>query len=157
MVKPTYLSSKALDRLRAELHDLKYVQRPRVSKAIEQARGHGDLAENAEYDAAKETQRLLMNRIARLEETLAVARPLEEVDLPEGTCYIGCTVTIQDLEDEAEETYTLVAPPEADPRRGALSVESPIGCGLLGKQVGDEVRIPVPAGEVRYRIISVQR
>ncbi len=157
MVKPTYLSRKALEKLRAELHDMKYVQRPRVSKAIEQARAHGDLSENAEYDAAKEEQSNLLRRIARLEETLAAARPLEEMDLPDDTCYIGCTVTLLDLEDESEEIYTLVAPPEADPRRGTLSVESPIGKGLLGTRTGEEVEIDIPAGTVHYRIISVQR
>jgi transcription elongation factor GreA len=157
MVKPTYLSRKALEELRAELHDMKYVQRPRASKAIEQARAHGDLTENAEYDAAKEEQTNLLRRIAQLEETLASARPLEEMDLPADTCYIGCTVILQDLEDESEETYTLVAPPEADPRKGALSVESPIGRGLLGLREGEEVDITIPAGKVRYRVISVQR
>ncbi|MFC1545260.1 transcription elongation factor GreA [Gemmatimonadota bacterium] len=157
MVKPTYLSSKAIEELGAELHELKFVRQPAVSREIGTAREHGDISENAEYDAAKEEQGLLQRRIAQLEEILATARPLEELDMPEGTCYIGCTVSLEDLDDGSEEVYTLVAPPEADPRKGTLSVESPIGSGLLGREVGDIVSIPIPAGEVRYRIISVGR
>lgn len=157
MVKPTYLSIKAIEELKAELHELRFVRRPQVSRAIETARAHGDLSENAEYDAAKEEQRNLLHRIARLEETLASARPLEEADIPEGSCYIGCRVTLEDLEDGSEEVYVLVSPPEADPRRGNLSVESPIGKGLLGKKVDEKVTIRIPEGEVSYRIISVER
>ena len=157
MVKPTYLSKKALEDLKAELHHLKFVRRPEVSKAIGTARAHGDLTENAEYDAAKDQQKQLLRRIAELEETLATARPLEGEDIPDDACYLGTTVTLEDLEDGSREKFTLVAPPEADPRRGNLSVESPIGKGLLGKKVGDETSIKVPAGEVRYRIISIER
>jgi transcription elongation factor GreA len=157
MSKPTYLSKKALEDLRAELHDLKFVKRPEVSKAIETARLHGDLSENAEYDAAKEAMLHLEHRIARMEETLASARPLDEVDIPDDTCYLGATVTLEDLDDGSEESYQLVSPPEADPRRGSLSVESPIGKGLLGKRVGDEVSIEIPAGMVRYRVVAIAR
>jgi len=157
MVKPTYLSSKAIEELKAELHDLRFVRSPEVSRAIKVAREHGDITENAEYDAAKEEQRHVQRRIVQLEEILATARPLEDLEMPEGTCYLGCTVTLEDLEDGGEEVYTLVAPPEADPRKGTLSVESPIGSGLLGKKAGEDVAITIPAGEVRYRIISVER
>jgi transcription elongation factor GreA len=157
MVKPTYLSSKAIEELRRELHELKFERVPEVSRAIETARGHGDLTENAEFDAAKEELTHVQRRIAQVEEILASARPLEDLEMPADTCYLGCTVTLEDLEDGGEEIYTLVAPPEADPRRGTLSVESPIGTGLLGKQVGEEVTISIPVGEVRYRIISVER
>lgn len=157
MSKPTYLSKKALENLKAELHNMKFVKRPEVSKAIETARLHGDLSENAEYDAAKEEMQHLEYRIARMEGTLATARPLDEIDIPDDICYLGATVTLEDLDDGSEETYTLVSPPEADPRRGNLSVESPIGKGLLGKQVGDEVSIEIPAGVVRYRVIAIER
>lgn len=155
MVKPTYLSKKAIEKLKAELHHLKFVRRREVSKAIEVARAHGDLTENAEYDAAKEEQSNLLRRIAELEETLAAARPLEEEDVPDDACYLGTTVTLEDLEDSSQEIFTLVSSPEADPRMGKLSVESPIGKGLLGKKVGEEAVIDIPAGEVRYRIISI--
>lgn len=157
MVKPTYLSSKAIEKLKSELRELKFVRQPEVSKSIKVAREHGDISENAEYDAAKEEQSHLQRRIAQLEEIMATARPIEELEMPEGTCYIGCTVTLEDLEDGSEEIYTLVAPPEADPRKGTLSVESPIGSGLLGKKAEETVSIQIPSGEVRYRIISVER
>ena len=157
MSKPNYLSRQALDELKEELHDLKFVKRRELSKAIEVARGHGDLSENAEYDAAKEALQHLERRIAQMEQTVATARPMEDLDVPEDTCYLGATVQLLDLEDEFEETYKLVAPPEADPARGRLSVESPIGKGLLGKRAGDEVDIAIPAGNVRYRVLSVQR
>jgi transcription elongation factor GreA len=157
MSKPIYLSKKALEDLRAELHTLKFVKRPEVSKAIETARLHGDLSENAEYDAAKEEMQHLEGRIANMEITLASARPLEEMDIPDDTCYLGATVTLEDLDDGSEETYQLVSPPEADPRLGNLSVESPIGKGLLGKRAGEEVSIEIPAGVVRYRVIAIER
>ncbi len=157
MSKPNYLSRRAIDEFKDELHDLKFVKRRELSKAIETARAHGDLSENAEYDAAKEALQHLERRIALMEETVATARPMEDLDVPEGICYLGATVRMLDLEDDLEEVYTLVAPPEADPAKGRLSVESPIGKGLLGKQAGDEVVIAIPAGNVRYRVLSVER
>ncbi|MFO7768574.1 MAG: transcription elongation factor GreA [bacterium] len=157
MARPNYMSSEAIEELKERLHHLKFVRRPEVSKAIETARAHGDLSENAEYDAAKEEQVQLERRIAQLEMDLANARPIEEMDIPADTCYIGATVTLVDLEDGSEETYTLVSPPEADPRKGKLSVESPIGRGLLGKKAGEEAEIDIPAGRVRYRIERVDR
>lgn len=157
MVKPTYLSKKALEQLKAELHHLKFVRRPEVSKTIEVARAYGDLTENAEYDAAKEEQQYVLRHIAELEEMLAYSRPLETENVPNDACYIGTTVTLEDVADGGREKYTLVGPPEADPRQGKLSVESPIGKGLLGKKVGDVAVIDIPAGEVRYRIISIEQ
>ena len=157
MVKPTYLSKKALEQLKAELHHLKFVRRPEVSKTIEVARAYGDLTENAEYDAAKEEQQYVLRHIAELEEMLAYSRPLEAENVPSDACYIGTTVTLEDVADGGREKYTLVGPPEADPRQGKLSVESPIGKGLLGKKVGDVAVIDIPAGEVRYRIISIEQ
>jgi len=157
MVKPTYLSIKALEQLKAELHHLKFIRRPEVSKTIEAARAYGDLTENAEYDAAKEEQQHLLRRIAELEEMLASSRPLEAEDVPNDACYIGTTVTLEDIEEGGREKYTLVGPPEADPRQGKLSVESPIGKGLLGRKVGDVAVIDIPAGEVRYRVLSIER
>jgi len=157
MARPNYMSAEAIERLKERLHHLKYVRRPEVSKAIETARAHGDLSENAEYDAAKEEQTQLERQIAQMEVDLANARPLEEMDIPSDTCYIGATVTLVDIEDACRETYTLVSPPEADPRKGKLSVESPIGKGLLGRKEGEEVEIQIPAGKVRYRIENVER
>ena len=157
MAKTNYLSKEAIAEITSELHHLKYVRRPEISKAIQTARAHGDLAENAEYDAAKEEQQHLERRITQLQETLATARPLEDADIATGACYLGATVTLEDLEDGAEEVYVLVAPPEADPRRGKLSVESPIGRGLLGRKVGDEVAIAIPDGKVHFRILDVSR
>lgn len=157
MVKSTYLSKKAIEQLKAELHHLKFVRRPEVSKNIEVARAYGDLTENAEYDAAKEEQQYLLRHIAELEEMLAYSRPLEAENVPSDACYIGTTVTLEDVADGGREKYTLVGPPEADPRQGKLSVESPIGKGLLGKKVGDVAVIDIPAGEVRYRIISIEQ
>ena len=157
MAKPTYLSKKAFEEFKAELHHLKYVRRPEVSKAIAVARAHGDLSENAEYDAAREEQSHLMRRIGELEQMLASARPLDEADISGDACYLGSIVTLEDLEDGSEEVYTLVAAPEADPRKGKLSVESPIGKGLLGLKVGEEAVIEIPAGRVAYRVISIER
>lgn len=157
MARPNYMSAEAIERLKERLHHLKYVRRPEVSKAIETARAHGDLSENAEYDAAKEEQTQLERKIAQMEMDLANARPLEEMEIPSDTCYIGATITLVDLEDAYRETYTLVSPPEADPRKGKLSVESPIGKGLLGRKEGEEVEIQIPAGKVKYRIENVER
>lgn len=157
MAKPTYLSKKAFDELKAELHHLKYVRRPEVSKAIEVARAHGDLSENAEFDAAKEEQSHLLRRIGELEKTLASARPLEEAEISDDACYLGSIITLEDLEDGGEEIFTLVSPPEADPRQGKLSVESPIGKGLLGLKVGQEAEIDIPAGSVKYRVKRIER
>ena len=157
MTKPIYLSKKAFEELKEELHHLKYVRRPEVSKAIAVARAHGDLSENAEYDAAREEQSHLMRRIGELAETLALARPLDDAEISRDACYLGSTVTLEDLEDVSEEVYTLVAAPEADPRLGKLSVESPIGKGLLGLKIGEEAVIDIPAGRVAYRVISIER
>jgi transcription elongation factor GreA len=157
MSKPHYLSREAIEALQAELHHLKFVRRPEISQAIQTARQHGDLAENAEFDVAREEQQHLERRILQIESTLATARPLEDADIATDACYLGATVTLQDLEDGSEEVYLLVAPPEADPRRGKLSVESPIGRGLLGRKPGEEVAIAIPAGSVRYRILKVAR
>ncbi len=152
-----YLSREGYDRLRSELRELREVARPAAREAVQRAREFGDLAENAEYAAAKEQLLLLEQRISRIEETLSRTRLLENEAIPGDRVYIGATVTLLDLAKARELRYTLVAPEEADFDAGKISTVSPIGQGLLGHAAGEEVRIVVPAGTLRYRILSISR
>jgi transcription elongation factor GreA len=151
-----YMSEEGFEKLNAELHKLKYVDRPAVVGEIKRARELGDLAENAEYHAAKETQRHLERAISDLEFKIAHAKIIKKDDVVKGKAYLFAQVTVLDLDDETEELYTLVAPEESDPNQSHISINSPIGKGLLGKSVGDEVTIAVPAGTLRYKILKIE-
>jgi transcription elongation factor GreA len=132
-------------------------ERTEIAAKIAEARGHGDLSENAEYDAAKEAQQHLELKIAKLEQTLARARIIDSKDLPNDKIYILSNVTLKDVKTKKVLTYKLVSPEEANFDENKISVTSPIGKGLIGKKVNDVVKIAVPAGELSYQIIDITR
>ena len=143
--------------LKAELDQLRDVERPKASQAIAEARDKGDLSENAEYDAAKEAQGLLELKIAKLEELVANARVIDESQLDTSKVLILSTVKLKNKANNAIMTYTLVAESEADLKAGKISVSSPIGRGLLGKSVGEIAEIKVPNGTLQMEIIEITR
>ncbi|WP_022834465.1 transcription elongation factor GreA [Salisaeta longa] len=152
-----YLTAEGLQDLKDELHFLKTKERSRIADEIAEARAKGDLSENAEYDAAKEEQGKLEARITKLEDTIARSRVVNEDEVDTTKAYILSDVTVKNLATDAEQTYTLVSEQEADVSQGKISVESPIGKGLLGKEVGDVVEIKVPAGKVKLEIVGLDR
>lgn len=157
MEKVSYYTAEGLKKLRDELNQLKDVERPRASQAIAEARDKGDLSENAEYDAAKEAQGLLEMKIAKLEKLVANARLIDESQLDVNKVLVLSTVKIKNLANKAVLTYTLVAESEADLKAGKISVSSPIGKGLLGKEVGEIAEIKVPNGTLKMEILEITR
>ena len=157
MSKVAYYTKEGLQKLRDEVNHLKDVERPKASAAIAEARDKGDMSENAEYDAAKEAQGLLEMRIAKLEETLSNARLIDESQLDTSKALVLSTVTIKNKLNGQQMTYTLVAESEADLKSGKISVNSPIGKGLLGKSVGDIAEIQVPNGTLQFEIVEITR
>ncbi|MGB0427307.1 MAG: transcription elongation factor GreA [Flavobacteriales bacterium] len=153
----SYYTEEGLKRLKDELDNLKFVQRPAISKQIGEARDKGDLSENAEYDAAKEAQGMLEMKIAQLEGKYANARLLDESQLDNSKVFILSKVKIKNLKMNKELLYTLVADTEANIKEGKISVTSPIGKGLLGKSVGDIAEINVPAGVIQFEILEISR
>lgn len=151
-----YLTKEGHRKLMEELEHLKTVKRREISKAIGEARAHGDISENAEYDAAKDAQGHNEKRIAELEEKLAQARILDE-EMPQDEVLIGATVELEDTSTGERVTYTLVAELEADYDQGKISVTSPIGEGLLHHKENDVVEIRIPAGMLTYRVIRISR
>ena len=156
-MKVAYYTEEGLKALKAELDQLRDVERPRASQAIAEPRDKGDLSENAEYDAAKEAQGLLEMKIAKLEELVASARVIDESQLDTSKVLILSTVKLKNKANNAVMTYTLVAESEADLKTGKISVSSPIGRGLLGKSVGDIAEIKVPNGTLQMEIIEITR
>ncbi|RKE98533.1 transcription elongation factor GreA [Ichthyenterobacterium magnum] len=157
MSKVSYYTEEGLKKLRAELRQLKDIERPNASKAIAEARDKGDLSENAEYDAAKEAQGMLEMKISKLEETLAGARVIDESQLDNSKVLVLSTVRIKNQANDMEMTYTLVADGEADLATGRLSVNSPIGKGLLGKSVGEVAEVQVPNGVIKFDVLEITR
>ena len=157
MSNVSYYTAEGLKKLKEELNHLKDVERPKASQAIADARDKGDLSENAEYDAAKEAQGMLEMKIAKLEETLANARLIDESQLDTSKVLVLSTVKIKNQTNGMEMSYTLVAESEADLASGKISVNSPIGKGLLGKSVGDIAEIQVPNGTLKFEIIEITR
>ena len=157
MSNVSYYTAEGLKKLRDELNQLKDVERPNASQAIAEARDKGDLSENAEYDAAKEAQGLLELKIAKLEETLANARLIDESQLDTSKVLVLSTVKLKNETNGMEMSYTLVAESEADLKAGKISVSSPIGKGLLGKKVGDTAEITVPNGKITFKILEITR
>ena len=157
MSKVSYYTEEGLKKLRDELNHLKDVERPKASQAIAEARDKGDLSENAEYDAAKEAQGLLELRISKLEETLSGARLINEAELDTSKVLVLSTVEVKNNANGMQMAYTLVAQSEADLASGKISVDSPIGKGLLGKEVGDTATIQVPNGTIELEILSISR
>ena len=157
MSKVSYYTEEGLKKLRAELDKLRDIERPKASQAIAEARDKGDLSENAEYDAAKEAQGMLEMQIAKLENTLANARIINESELDTSKVLVLSTVEVKNKANGAQMKYTLVAQSEADLKSGKLSVDSPIGKGLLGKKIGDIAIITVPNGSIELEIVSIAR
>ncbi|MDG1761560.1 MAG: transcription elongation factor GreA [Flavobacteriaceae bacterium] len=153
----SYYTAEGLKKLRDELNHLKDIERPKASQAIAEARDKGDLSENAEYDAAKEAQGLLELKIAKLEEIYAGARLIDESQLDTSKALVLSQVKIKNLNNGMEMSYTLVAESEADLKSGKISVNSPIGKGLLGKSVGEIAEVKVPNGILKFEILSIQR
>ena len=153
----SYYTAEGLKKLREELNYLKDVERPRASQAIAEARDKGDLSENAEYDAAKEAQGMLEMKISKMEEILANARVIDESQLDVSKVLVLSTVRIKNLNNNMEMNYTLVAESEADLKSGKISVNSPIGKGLLGKKVGETAEVVVPNGTLKFEVLSIER
>jgi len=150
------LTSSGAEKLRGELKRLKSVERPRVIQAIAEARAHGDLSENAEFDAAKDEQGFIEGRISELETQLARAEVIDPAKLNAGDRVVfGSKVDLYDLEDEAEVSYQIVGELEADLSNGQISLSSPIGRALIGKHEGDEVSVETPGGTRAYEIVKV--
>ncbi|MDP5171545.1 MAG: transcription elongation factor GreA [Bacteroidia bacterium] len=153
----TYLTKEGFDRLSAKLKELKTKGRSEIAAAIQKAREMGDLSENAEYDAAKDAQGLLEMEISKLEHTMSNARVLDTSDMDSNRAYILSTVKLKNLKLGKMITYTLVAEEEADLKANKLSVKSPVGKAVLGKEVGDVVEIEIPAGTVQFELIEISR
>lgn len=153
----SYYTPEGLKKLKKELEELEYVERPKISQQIAEARDKGDLSENAEYDAAKEAQGLLELKISKLKELISNARIVDESQMDTSKALILSTVTLKNKNNGVKMKYTLVSENEADLKTGRISVNSPIGKGLLGKSVGDSAKIQVPAGEIEFEILEITR
>ncbi|EGV42127.1 transcription elongation factor GreA [Bizionia argentinensis JUB59] len=157
MSKISYYTAEGLKKLRDDLRQLKDVERSKASQAIGEARDKGDLSENAEYDAAKEAQGMLEMRISKLEGVLAGARLIDESQLDLTKALVLSKVRIKNQTNGVEVIYTLVADGEADLASGKISVNSPIGKGLLGKSVGDVAEVHVPSGIIKFDVLEISR
>ncbi len=144
------------ERLQEELKHLTRVERPRVVEAIAEARSHGDLSENAEYEAAKDRQAFIEGRIQELNDKIARAQVIDPAQIDSDKVVFGATVTLFDTESETEVTYQIVGEDEADIKEGKISVTSPVGKALIGHQVDDEVQIRVPSGVKIYEITDIR-
>ena len=157
MSQITYYTEEGLKKLKDELNDMKTVQRPAISDQIGEARDKGDLSENAEYDAAKEAQGLLEMKISKLEEVISFARIIDESTIDRSKVYILSKVKIKNMANNMEMEYTLVAENEADLKAKKISIDSPIGKGLLGKEVNDMADVQTPNGIVKFQILEINR
>lgn len=152
-----YFTEEGLKKLKDELHHLKSVERPKISKQIAEARDKGDLSENAEYDAAKEAQGMLELKISKMEGQVSSARIIDESQLDTTKVVILTKVKLKNLSNGATMQYTIVPANEADLKAGKISVETPIAKGLLGKTVGEQVEIQVPSGKMKFEILELSR
>lgn len=157
MSQLSYFTEEGLKKIQDELHQLKTQERLYISRQIAEARDKGDLSENAEYDAAKEAQGLLELKISKLEEVVSNARLIDESTLDTSKALILSKVKIKNLASGAIMTYTLVAQNEADLKANKISVDSPIGKGLLGKKAGDLADIVVPSGTIKFEVLEISR
>ncbi len=157
MSQINYYTEEGLKKLQEELEEMKSIERPKISAQIAEARDKGDLSENAEYDAAKEAQGLLELKISKLEKVIATARIVDESQLDTSKALILSKVKIKNTANGAVMEYTLVSEKEADLKQKKISVDSPIGVGLLGKSVGDVAEIKAPNGTIKFEIIEISR
>jgi len=153
---PTPITKKGYEALKAELDRLRKVERPRIIEAIAEARGHGDLSENAEYDAAKERQGFIEARLAEIETKLADARVIEVTGRTSETVVFGATVLLIEQESRSKRQYTLVGQDEADLKFNRISIQSPVGKALIGRRVGDFVEVKTPAKTVEYEVLEIR-
>ena len=151
------LTREGRDKICRELENLKGRKRKEIAKALGEARAHGDLSENAEYDAAKEAQAMNEKRIAELEDILMRARLIDDKAMPADEALLGATVKVKDQNTEEEFDYMLVAEEESDFDLNKISISSPVGKALLGHKAGDVVEVQVPAGTLKYKIVSIAR
>lgn len=151
------MTTKGAEKLKAELRQLKTVDRPRITKAIAEARAHGDLSENAEYHAAREQQSFAEGRINHIDSALAEAQIIDVTEIDaEGRVVFGATVELLNVETNKEVTYQIVGEEEADINEGLISVTSPIARALIGKEEGDSADVNAPSGIIEYEILSVK-
>lgn len=152
-----YLTREKYEELQKELRELKTKGRAEVARKIAEARAHGDISENSEYEVAKHEQELLEIKIQKLEETLAKARVIDVKDLPTDKVYLYSKVKVLNLNTNKVVEYTIVSSQEANSAEKKISIQSPIGKSLLGKQVGDIVEVKAPAGIIKYKILEINR
>ena len=157
MEKKNILTYEGLQKLEAELHDLKVVKRKEVSQKIKEAREQGDLSENAEYDAAKDEQRDIELRIEELEKLLKNAEVVVEEEIDLEKINIGCKVKVYEIEEDEEMEFRIVGSTEANSLQNKISNESPVGQALLGKKVGDVVDVETQVGVIQYKVLEIQR
>ena len=157
MSQINYYTAEGLQKLKDELNHLRTVERPSISEQIGEARDKGDLSENAEYDAAKEAQGILEMKISKMEAIVANARLIDETHMDNSKVFILSKVKIRNMSNAIDIEYTLVAENEADIKVRKISIDSPIGKGLLGKKVGDFVDIQTPGGILQFEIIDITR
>jgi transcription elongation factor GreA len=155
MAQINYVSKEGFEKMQKDLHEMKYVQRPFISKQIADARDKGDLSENAEYHAAKEDQGLLEGRIAQLEDLITRTRVIDETKLDNSKVMMLSKVRVLNLTTKKEMVYTMVSDSEADFKTGKISIKSPIGSGLMGKKVGEVVEVTAPAGVIKFEIVEI--
>lgn len=150
------ITKDGFEKISEELKHLKKVDRPDIIKKIAEARSHGDLSENAEYHAARERQSFIEGRIGYLEGIIADAQVIDVAKLGGDKVLFGATVVLMDIENDSEIQYTLVGEVESDPKKGRISISSPIGRSLVGKSEGDEVKVVTPSGVREYEILEVK-
>jgi len=155
MAQINYVSKEGFEKMQKDLYEMKYIQRPFISKQIADARDKGDLSENAEYHAAKEDQGLLEGRIAQLEDLITRTRVIDESKLDNSKVMMLSKVRVLNLTTKKEMVYIMVSDSEADFKSGKISIKSPIGSGLMGKVVGNIVEVTAPAGIVKFEIIEI--
>lgn len=150
------ITKEGLEKLRTELKHLEQVQRPENIRAIEEARGHGDLSENAEYHAAKERQGFISGRIGELKTVMGRCEVLDTDSGPTDCVVFGRTVLLYNIQTDEEVRYQVLGPYESDPENGRISVTSPLGRGLIGRMVGDAVKVRTPRGLQEFEILEIQ-
>jgi transcription elongation factor GreA len=150
------ITKQGLEKLKAELNHMEGVERPQNIRAIEEARAHGDLSENAEYHAAKETQSFIETKINELRAVVGRSEVLDIETGPTDRIVFGRTVLLYDLNTEEEVTYQLLGPYESDPEKGKISVTSPLGQALIGREAGDEVKVKTPGGLQEFEIVEIR-
>ena len=152
----TPITKKGYEKLKRELAQLKSVDRPQNIKAIEEARAHGDLSENAEFDAAKDRQAFIEGRIQELGYKLGTADVIEPDNLPKDRAVFGCGVVLENIDTGESVEYQLVGPDESSIEEGRISIKSPLGLAIIGREVGDEVLVQAPAGKRTYELVEIQ-